>query len=172
VLEISEEKIGGEEPCPYLPSEVSKMRYRVISGCTAATYEGLLIHGWRRFGRVFFRPICAACQECRGMRVEVAGFRRSRSMRRTWKRNRDVQILLRRPSLSQAHLDLYSRYHADMAERRGWPNKSVSAHEYHYTFVDSFQSFGWELLFLLRQRLVAVALVDILPHSLSAVYSY
>ncbi len=93
-------------------------------------------------------------------------------MRRTWKRNGDIEAVLRRPSLTEAHLTLHARYHDDMAERRGWPAKRTSAYDYHYTFVDGFEDFGWELLLLLDGRLVGVSLVDILPTAISSVYSY
>ena len=172
MVEIIRHKVGDEETCLYLPDRSSRMRYRVIDDCAPGTYQSLLERGWRRFGRVFFRPACAACQEYRSLRIDVESFRPNRSMRRTLARNRDLQVGLRRVAVSDRHLELYDRYHRDMARRRGWSEKSMTLLDYYQTFVDGRQDFGHEMLCFDGPRLVAVALVDVLPRSLSAVYCY
>lgn len=148
------------------------MHYRFIEDCDVETYQAMLARGWRRFGQVFFRPICAACHECRSLRVDVEAFAPNRSMRRTLQQNRDLEIILQPPSLTGAHLGLYERYHADMAVRRGWREKDESPLDYYMTFIEGHQDFGRELLFLLGDRLVCVALVDVLPRAISAVYCF
>ena len=172
VHEIIHQAIGGEERCLYLPDQLSRMRYRVIDDCTPETYTFLLERGWRRFGRVFFRPMCAACVECRSLRVDVERFRPNRSMRRTLKRNLDLRIGLRRAAVSDQHLELYDRYHLDMAERKGWSEKAISLLDYYRTFVEARQDFGHEMLYFDGDRPVAVALIDLLPAAISAVYCY
>ncbi len=166
------EATGEEETCLYLPDQLSQLRYRVIDHCTPETYQTLLERGWRRFGRVFFRPACAACVECRSLRVDVESFRPNRSMRRTLKRNLDLRVGLRQAAVSEQHRELYERYHYDMAERKGWSEKSITLLQYYRTFVEARQGFGHEMLFLEGDRLVAVALVDLLPRAVSAVYCY
>ncbi len=166
------QETGQEEACLYLPDQLSRLRYRIIHRCTPETYQSLLERGWRRFGRVFFRPACAACQECRSLRVDVERFRPNRSMRRTAKRNRDLEVGLRRAVVSEEHRELYDSYHRDMAERKGWTEKSITLLEYYRTFVDGRQDFGHEMLCFEGDRLVAVALVDVLPRAVSAVYCY
>ncbi len=179
MLEVIREAAGGEEDCVYLPGQRSRIRYRLIASCRLSTYSQMLERGWRRFGRVFFRPVCAACEECRSLRLEVAGFQPSRSMRRNLRRNRDLEVILRPASASYAHLALYNRYHADMEERRGWGEKSITPIDYVRTFVDGRQGFGHEMLYVAGDRLLGVALVDILPPvsprisaAISAVYCY
>jgi len=170
--EIIHEKIGEEERCPYLDDQRSKMRYRFVRNCSAKTYQHMLERGWRRFGSVFFRPGCPACSECRSLRLDVDAFVPNRSMRRTWRKNQDLQILIGQPSLSEAHLELYSRYHADMARRRGWKDKTISPLDYFMTFIEGYEDFGHELLYLHDNRLVGVALTDVLPNAVSAVYCF
>ncbi len=172
MLPIIREATGEEETCLYLPDQLSRLRYRIIDHCPPETYEALLERGWRRFGRVFFRPACAACKECRSLRVDVERFRPNRSMRRTLKRNLDLRVGLRRAAVSDQHRELYDRYHRDMAQRRGWSEKSITLLKYYRTFVEARQSFGHEMLYLDGDRLVAVALVDLLPRAVSAVYCY
>ena len=170
--EVVQEKFGEEETCPYLADQRSTMRYRFIRHCSIETYEQLLVRGWRRFGTVFFRPNCLSCWECRSLRVDVEQFRPNRSMRRTLNRNQDLKVIERRPTISDDHIDLYNRFHNDMAGRRDWPNRQSTPIDYYLTFVDGFGDFGHELLFVDGGRLIGVALVDVLPNAVSAVYCY
>lgn len=172
-MKILQDQVAPPERCVYLPEHRAQLHYRAIENCSAEYYQGLLEHGWRRFGSVFFRPVCKGCQECRSLRIPVAELTPSRSMRRTEKRNRDLRVVLRRPSISRAHLELYDRYHADMAERRDWREKStIDPFDYHYTFVEGAGDYGHELLYFEGERMIAVALVDLLPRAVSAVYCY
>ena len=172
MMQVLQEGTSGDERCVYLPDQLSRVRYRLIDRCSPKVYGEMLERGWRRFGRVFFRPACEACQECRSLRLPMDAFRPNRSMRRTLQRNRDLTLRLQPVSLSRQHLELYDRYHADMAERKGWKEKSISPFDYYQTFVEGHQEFAHEILFFLDERLVAVGLVDILPNALSAVYCY
>ncbi len=172
MLESIHQETGREERCVYLPDQRSQLRYRIINHCTPETYQSLLERGWRRFGRVFFRPACAACSQCRSLRVDVERFRPNRSMRRTLQRNRDLRVGVRPAAVSEEHRELYESYHRDMAERKGWTEKSIGLLDYYRTFVDGRQGFGHEMLLFDGDRLAAVALVDLLPRALSAVYCY
>ena len=161
-----------DEPCVYLPGMEARMRYRIMASCPAKLYQDLLIRGWRRFGRVFFRPDCRSCTECKSLRVDLAAFAPSRSMRRTLARNRDLRVMVAEPTVSHEHLDLYRRYHRDMAERRGWEERETTLEDYYDTFVNGAGTFGHQLLFFLDEALVAVALVDVLPQAMSSVYCF
>ncbi|MEM7585492.1 MAG: arginyltransferase [Acidobacteriota bacterium] len=172
MLQIIRETTHDEQQCAYLPDRGARMRYRLIDACPEDDYQQMLERGWRRFGRVFFRPACEGCWECRSLRVDVAAFEPNRSMRRTVRRNQDLEIVLRSPSITRQHLELYQRYHRDMAARRAWPDKDSTPVDYFQTFVEGSERFGRELLFLEGERLVAVALVDVLPQAVSAVYCF
>ncbi len=148
------------------------MHYRLIEGCSPESYQRMLERGWRRFGTLFFRPGCKGCQECRSLRVDVEAFRPNRSMRRVWRKNQDLETIFRRPTLSGHHLALYERYHTDMAGRKGWKERSIDPLDYFLTFVQGHHEFGYELLLVSDDRLVGVALLDILPRAVSAVYCY
>lgn len=172
MLQILRETTHDERECSYLPDRGARIRYRVIDQCPAEDYQRMLERGWRRFGRIFFRPVCVGCQECRSLRVDVAEFHANRSMQRTARRNQDLEIVLQPPSITNQHLQLYQRYHQDMSDRRGWPGKDASPVDYFQTFVEGGESYGHELLILDGNRLVAVALVDLLPRAISAVYCF
>lgn len=161
-----------KHPCSYLPQLEATTDYRWIEDCDGETYQQMLERGWRRFGCTFFRPDCGHCSECRSLRVCVGGFARDRSMRRTVAHNADLEIRLGRPSLSLEHLDLFERYHAARSRDRGWRSRETTPQDYFLSFVDGAHDYGAELQLRLGGRLVAVALVDILPQALSAIYCY
>ena len=156
--------------CSYLPDREATTSYRWMEDCDAETYQGLLERGWRRFGCTFFRPECAHCSECRSLRVPVQSFVPNRSMRRTREANADLEILLGPPTLSLAHLDLFGRFHAARSRDRGWAAKETSPQDYYMSFVDGAHEYGAELQLRLGDKLVAVALLDLLPRALSAIY--
>lgn len=164
--------LGPEEKCVYLPEERSRMHHRLVDGCTSEVYEEMLSRGWRRFGKVFFRPACAECSQCRSIRLDVETFRPDRSMRRNLKRNSDLQVTLRPVGMTLDHLKLYDRYHRDMSQRRGWRQKLVSPSEYYQSFVEGRGEYGQEILYRSEDQLLGVALVDVLPNAISAVYCY
>lgn len=159
-------------PCSYLPGLEATTHYRWIENCDSGTYLRMLERGWRRFGCTFFRPACASCAECRSLRVAVPTFRPDRAMRRTFKKNADLEILLGPPGLSLEHLDLFERYHAARRHERGWKARETTPHDYFLSFVDGAHDFGAELQMRLHDKLVAVALLDILPGGISAIYCY
>lgn len=170
--QLPAEVLGSEEDCVYLRGQAARMRYRYMPECPAETYGHLLERGWRRFGRVFFRPACRRCAECVSLRVDIEAFQPTRSMRRNLRRNRDLNLLIRRPTVTGSHLALYHRYHRDMESRRLWPPSNNTPEDYYQSFVEGYGSFGHEILFFDRARLVAVSLVDVLPGALSSVYSF
>ena len=161
-----------DHDCPYLSGVQAKTDYRLMEDCSAEQYNRLLERGWRRFGCTFFRPICISCSQCRSLRLDLDSFVPSRTMKRTWRKNQDLRVLLQPASISSSHLNLYGRYHGDMADRRGWTEKTISAGNYVQTFVEGKNDYGYELLYLEGDKLLAVALVDILPEAISAVYCY
>ena len=90
--------------CPYLPGETASLTYRILLGLQASDYEAMLSRGWRRFGCEFFRPACAACAECRSLRLKLQDFKPSRSQRRTLKANGDIEVVVQRPAATPSHV--------------------------------------------------------------------
>lgn len=142
-----------------------------VEDITAAEYAALLERGWRRFGRMLFRPRCAACQACQSLRVDVARFRPNRSQRRAGKLNiQQLDLLIGAPTVSPAKLRLYDRFHAFQAEHKGWPDHFYQdTDSYHASFVDN-PEFTEEWCYYLKGRLVGVGYVDAVPRGMSAIY--
>ena len=151
--------------CAYLPDRVAQMEYEYVSALSPGEYLTRMLAGWRRFGKVMFRPRCADCQECRAVRVRVADFRPDRSQRRARKANEgEVVLRIGAPSVSREKLALYDVYHASQAEEKGWPEHPVEdAASYAESYVyHPFPIEEW--CYYVGEKLVGVGYVDPLPH--------
>jgi leucyl-tRNA---protein transferase len=159
--------------CGYLPQQHWSLEYEVVGELSAGEYMGLMLSGWRRFGNMLFRPRCRACNACRSLRVSAAEFRPNRSQRRVRKLNEpDVDLLIGKPAVTRAKLNLYDRYHAYQAGAKDWPqHPAKDAASYAHSFVHNpFPTEEW--CYFLDARLVGVGYVDCLPQGLSAIYFF
>lgn len=162
--------IGEESDCSYLPGRVSQFEYRWATTLSEERYERLLARGWRRFGRTLFRPVCRQCTECRSLRVSLSEFRPSKSQRRCFRHNTDVRVIVQAPTVTDDHLRMYNAYHRDMSERRGWPQRDISAQEYYQSFIDGHFEFAREFLYLRNDQLIGIGIVDQTCRVQSSVY--
>ena len=161
-----------DEKCAYLPEQQQTTHYKVISECSTVYCDQLVSQGWRRFGGMFFRPVCADCTACESIRIDVPRYEFSRSEKRVLRKNADLRVIIRRPSMTQHHLDLFIRYHRYMHEKRGWKEQPVTPRNYYTSFVHGFNAFGYEVLYFDHDRLIGVDLIDILPSGISSIYFY
>ena len=160
------------ESCAYLDGCEQTTHYKIIESCTVHQCEALIERGWRRFGNMFFRPICQGCTACESIKIDAANFDFSRSARRIIRKNRHFRVHVQRPSMSEQHLELFRRYHDYMQTRRGWENQPISARNYYMSFVHGYSSFGYEVLYFDSDRLIGVDLIDLLPNGISSIYFY
>jgi arginine-tRNA-protein transferase len=160
-------------PCGYLPEETWQLEYEIVAALSPAEYVRRMQQGWRRFGDMLFRPRCPACAACQSLRVLVDRFRPNRSQRRAHRANEEeVRFRIGSPSVSQAKLRLYDRYHAFQHEVKAWPqHPAKDAESYLNSFVrNPFATQEW--CYYLDDRLVGVGYVDDLPGGLSAIYFF
>lgn len=154
--------------CSYLPQRTA--RNLVVDPrlqLDGSRYELLLSEGFRRSGDAVYRPHCPECTACTPVRVPVARFEPNRSQRRCMQINRDL-TLVRRTQLDDDAMLLYERYlkarhpegGMDAEDREGFSR---------FTQCRWLTVEYWHLL--LEDRLLACAVVDVLPHSYSAVYT-
>lgn len=165
--------VSPPSPCGYLPDRLAQYENELIGTMTATEYQVLMEQGWRRFGRLVFRPRCDGCRACESLRIDVANFRPDRSQRRNAALNEGrVLLTVGPPLVAPESLDLYDAYHDFQSERKGWPAQSPKdAAEYYESFVDNpFPAEEWQ--FHLDGRLVGVGYVDRLPTALSAIYFF
>lgn len=159
------------EPCSYLPDRNARLETRVLLDVTPAELEHLLARGWRRFGPLYFRPVCEPCRECVSLRIPLDQWSPSRSQRRALRHLSRLRVEVARPSVDEVRLALYRRWHSLREHDRGWKPSPLDAESYGLEFAFAHPS-GRELAWYDGDRLLAVSLVDETPSAASAVYFY
>lgn len=158
-----------EHGCSYLPDEAEQLmvllddKHRNPVG-----YENLLVAGFRRSGNDLYRPHCQGCSACHSLRIPVQQFTASRSQKRIQHNNRDIRLVLSTQDKPE-YYDLFARY----IHERHHDGSMFPATRNQY---DGFLLCDWLtpyfLEFRLNQQLLALAITDPLPHSLSAMYTF
>ena len=127
--------------------------------------------GFRRSGEHIYRPWCEGCSECKSVRVPLNHFKVSKSQKRVLKRNQDLEVSFEMPSSSDEVFHLYADY----------INQRHSDGDMYPPSLEQFESFLCQgpaasntrfICFRLEQKLLAVAVVDMLPKGLSAIYTF
>ncbi len=160
----------GRHACPYLPDREAVTLFADPAAPTdMALYSRLLRQGYRRSGPYIYRPACPACAACVPVRLPVAEFRPRRSQRHCQARNADLRTTVRPALFDPEHYALYRRYIAARHPDGGMETDSgsrymefLTAHWAETAFVE----------FRLGDRLVAVAVTDLVSDGLSAVYTF
>jgi len=156
--------------CDYLPGETAQILFLAVDQTLSmTTYSRLVAQGFRRSGRLVYRPHCPACQACIPARIAVDRFSPDRSQRRCWKRNQDLKVIARPPEFQQEHYDLYLRY---LRVRHPSGNMVDSTAEENLDFLTCHWCESLFYEFRLGKRLMAVAVTDLLEDGLSAVYTF
>jgi arginine-tRNA-protein transferase len=172
ILERDVEFVEENRDCSYFNYEVSDIRYRYVNKCDKEDYQNMLDHGWRRFGKMHFVPECKSCTKCISMRIDVDNYKFSRSERRVFNKNTDTKLYIQAPSLTLDHLSLYDKYHSRMNKKKGWTYSPIEPAEYDRSYVQGKDDFTKEFLYVRDDKLVGVALVDILENSISSIYCF
>jgi leucyl-tRNA---protein transferase len=168
-------------PCPYLPGETERKVFTHLVGRRARELNDVLTQGgFRRSQTIAYRPACESCRACVSVRVPVAAFRPTASMRRVLKANADIigDRRLNKPSSEQ-----YSLFRAYLDARHGRGGMAdMTVLDFAMMVEDSHVSTS---VFEYRRRgpdsgitgrgqgpLLAVAVTDVLADGLSMVYSF
>ena len=170
-MQILRHFVSGPATCHYLPDRLATQEYVALAQISPGEYEALMNRGWRKFGAMLFRPVCAQCRECRPLRIPAAEFTPSRSQQRTWRKNADLEVRHAPPAVDAQRLDLYRRYQAAQTEIKGWPEAERTAKSYARQFVQnplpSIEITLWE-----GDALRAVVVTDVTPNAVSGVYHF
>lgn len=156
--------------CSYLPGQKATTLFLdPRQAFDAQLYAQLSEMGFRRSGTHLYRPHCLHCQACIAARIPTAEFRPDRRQKRILKRNFDLSVRAMRPAMTEEYYALYARYielrHADGDMYP--PSREQFAN---FLVTDLSQCVFFE--FRLKERLLAIAVTDVLPNGLSAVYTF
>jgi arginine-tRNA-protein transferase len=163
-------------PCPYLPDRYERKVFTHLVGERANTLNDLLTQGgFRRSQNIAYRPACEGCRACVSVRVVVDEFKWTRSLKRVWKQNRELE---RRERAAMPSSEQYSVFRAYLDSRHadgGMADMTVLdyAMMVEDTHVES-RLFEYRRPGDGRGRgpLVGCALSDVLSDGLSMVYSF
>lgn len=153
--------------CPYLSDRFARLQFSAEPIDDAAVYQLLMDAGFRRNGFLYYRPSCPRCRACVPIRVPVSRFRPSRSQRRTWRRNQDVQVTVGPLSADHERYELYCRY-----QRTRHNERQPSSWDEFRSGLCGSAIHTLEFAYRLSGRLVGVGIVDACPDALSSVYFY
>jgi leucyl-tRNA---protein transferase len=168
VLEFLEE----DKQCSYYDDKICDIRYKYMEHCSIQEQFEMLQRGWRRFGNMHFVPECKNCDECKTIRIDVPKYKFSKSERRIFNKNANTKVYVQKPTVSLEHIDLFNKYHLNMQEKKNWNENIIDVDEYVKSYVNGAQEYGKEILYFIDDKLVAVALADIMGDALSSVYCY
>jgi arginine-tRNA-protein transferase len=170
-VRLLQHRIAGPEPCPYLPGLQATTETLLMTGVSPDELENLLERGWRRFGPVYFRPVCTGCAECVSVRVPVQSFAPSSNLKRVQRRAAHLRMEVGAPQVDEARLALYRRWHASREEERGWKPDRIGVESYAMQFCFPHPA-AREFSYWEGDELVGVGIADETPRALSAVYCY
>ncbi|MDQ1421992.1 MAG: leucyl-tRNA---protein transferase [Acidimicrobiaceae bacterium] len=167
--------------CPYLPGrEERKVFTHLIGRRAPGLNDALTQSGFRRSQTIAYRPACESCRACVSVRVLVAEFVETRSLRRIREINAD---LVGRAVANQASSAQYSLFRSYVDARHGDGGMAdMSVLDYSMMVEDShvntriveYRRHGPNTAVNGRGSgaLVAACLTDILAVGLSMVYSF
>ncbi len=160
------------DKCSYIKDREQTTHYKVIENCSAQNCQDLIERGFRRFGKMYFRPICGDCQECQSIKIDIENFTFSSSQKRIIKKSSHFKSYVQTPTLSQEHLDLFAKYHLHMKDKKEWTYNETTPEHYYQSFVSGHNEFGYEVLYFDEDKLIGVDLIDILEDGISSIYFY
>ncbi len=154
--------------CSYLADKDEQLLVLQENILSVELYEQLISIGFRRSGDTLYKPHCPSCNACKPIRLPVNRFTLSKRQKRTLKNNKALSwTIVDKPT--NEHYQLYQEY----INKRHFdgpmfpPSKEQYEHFLHCHWLTP-------LLIEVRDRgqLIGVAVTDMLPNSLSAIYSF
>ena len=132
-------------------------------------YSQLADIGFRRSGAHVYRPHCQECKACVPARIPVNTFKQKRSQRKVWNRNQDLQATQIADITGDEYYKLYERY---ICKRHFDGDMYPPSREQYLSFLSDEMGVTRFYCFRDQEKLVAVAVTDIMDKGLSAIYSF
>lgn len=162
--------LTAQQDCSYLPDRIaSNIVPDPDLALDMSIYSDLIQLGYRRNGNFIYKPYCQGCEECRPCRIPVAQFSPRRNQQRCLKNNQDLTVNMVKAHYSDEHFELYRDY---LNTRHTDGEMSNPAPDDFEQFLYSTWSNTYFLEVRQNERLLAVAVTDVTPSGLSAVYTY
>ena len=155
--------------CSYLAHEEEQLLVILDPVCyTPANFEALLSKGFRRSGEQIYRPQCPSCRACKSVRILSEQFALSRSQKRKLNKCASFRVVISEHEKPE-YYPLYAKY----ISMRHQDGTMYPPNEQQY---QSFLLCSWMTTMFIElwdaDKLIAVAVTDVMPNSLSAIYSF
>ena len=161
----------GTLPCPYVEGQHERKLVVELFGNGAPDfYNNLSRAGFRRSHSLAYRPACADCGRCVPVRIPVAEFLESRSLRRIRNANRDLQA---DAGIARADHDQFRLFQHYQRSRHAESDMAAMTYTDYRAMVEDTPL--TTALIRLRDRngaLHGACLADLLDDGVSAVYSF
>jgi len=172
MTELARLKFYATQPhaCSYLPNEQATTLFLDPSQpMNGQIYAELSELGFRRSGDHLYRPHCQLCKACVPARIPVTHFRPSRKQNRVLKRNLDIKVTRCDPGFTEERYQLYARY---ISERHADGDMFPPSRGQFSTFLVSHLPYAFFYEMRVEDRLIGIAVTDVLPNGMSAVYTF
>ncbi len=156
--------------CGYLSGQLSRSDY--VDPRLELTDEELTelnALGFRRSGKLVYRPACPSCSACQSARFALNAMHINRRLKRTIKRCQHYQLAIEPANFQQQHYELYAHY---IRQRHSDGAMHPPTEQQYREFICSH--FGNTALLTLRfqQNLIGCLVFDRLLDGVSSVYCY
>ena len=118
---------------------------------------------------MLYRTQCPFCNACEAIRVPVRDFRPSKSLRKVWNRNSDLDVDHGSAVFSQERLMLYNRHKLERGLSK--TQRKMSQYSYQQWFLQSCADTR-EFRYYLDGKLIGVSILDFGREDISSVYFY
>jgi arginyl-tRNA--protein-N-Asp/Glu arginylyltransferase len=170
--------ITAPAPCPYLAGMFERKVFTHLIGQEAGALNDTLSQGgFRRSQNIAYRPACDGCGACVSVRVSTAGFRWSKSFRRTCAANSDLEMKMVPAKATSEQYSLFRAYIDARHSDGGMADMTVL--DFAAMVDESFVDTRIAEYRLPNRRnpaeggaLVAAVLFDVLEDGLSLIYSF
>lgn len=132
-------------------------------------FDYLLSCGFRRSGRFFYANVCSNCSRCIPIRIPVKDFIMTKKYRRILKINEDVIVENVDPEVNDEKIELFRKYSSIRHE-----NPSDSNSDYENALLNLHYGYSniYEMNYFVKDKLVAVGILDLAQNSTSTNYFY
>lgn len=157
--------------CSYLPDRASRMLFIDPSvEVNSGMLSDLSRQGFRRSGDFVYKPECNHCRQCLSVRIPVHLFQPTKTQKRTLKKNMDLTLrVIPSTEAGAMHYELYAKYISDRHyDGDMYPPSLEQFKKFLVHGCTDSQFFE----FWLDDKLVCVAVSDLLDDGLSAVYTF
>ncbi|MFY2509131.1 arginyltransferase [Vibrio pectenicida] len=155
--------------CSYLADKQERVAVALEPAMhTASGYEVLLANGFRRSGDTIYKPHCDQCKACQPIRLSIPEIELSKSQKRLLVKAKHLNWELR-DEMVPGWFELYSQY-IETRHKNGTmypPKENEFVHFSHCKWLNTQYLHIYD-----QDKLIAIAVTDILSNSVSAFYTF